>query len=117
MIDEKMTERMVACGWIAAAVAGLFMIAWGFMQRGEDVWVGIIAAVILLALAYGIYRRSRACALIVLINHAIGFAGLLRQAHYVPPLETAVAIILGVFYVLGVVGTFLHHSRGYGQPA
>ena len=117
MIDEKMTERMVACGWIAAAVAGLFMIAWGFMQGGEVVWVGIIAAVILLALAYGIYRRSRVCASLVLINHVLGFEGLLRQAHYVPPLEIAVALILGVLYLLGVVGTFLHHARNYGQPA
>jgi hypothetical protein len=117
VIDEKMTERMVACGWIAAAVAGLFMIAWAFMQRGEIVWVGIIAAVILLALAYGIYRRSRICALLILINHVIGFEGLMRHARYVPPLEIAVAILLGVLYALGVVGTFLHHAREREQPA
>jgi hypothetical protein len=117
VIDEKMTERMVACGWIAAAVAGLFMVAWGFMQPGEAVWVGIIASIILLALAYGIYRRSRVCALFVLINHVVGFEGLMRHAHYVPPLEIAVALILGVLYLLGVVGTFLHHAHGHEQPA
>lgn len=117
MIDEKMTERMVACGWIAAAFAGLFMIAWGFARGGEIVWVGLVAAAILLALAYGIYRRSRICALIVLLNHVVGFGGLLGHARYVPPLEVAFALILGVLYVLGVVGTFLHHAHEREQPA
>ena len=117
MIDEKMIERMVACGWGAAAAAGLFMIAWGVMQSGEIVWVGLIAAVALLALAYGIFRRSRTCAMLVLINHVVGFGGLLARAHHVPSAEVAVALILGVLYVLGVAGTFLHHSRLRAQPA
>lgn len=117
VIDEKMAERMVACGWVAAAAAGLYMIAWGLMQPGKGVWMGIAAAVILLALAYGIYRRSRICALLVLINHVIGFSGLLAHASYVSSGEVAIALVLGVLYVLGVVGTFLHHARQFERPA
>lgn len=117
VIDESMTERMVVCGWVAAVVAGLYMIAWGLMQPANGVWVGAAAAVVLLALAYGIYRRSRVCALIVLVNHVIGFGGLLVHAGYVPSAEIAIAILLGVLYVLGTAGTFLHHARGYAQPA
>jgi hypothetical protein len=117
VIDDKMAERMVACGWAAAAVAGLFMFVWSFFQHGPFIWTGVIAGVVLLALAWGIYRRSRICALLVLINHALGFTGLMRQGRYVPQGEIAVALILGVLYVLGIVGTFAHHARRREQPA
>ncbi len=117
MIDEKMAERMVVCGWVAAAFAGLFMIAWAFLQHGAFVGAGLVGAVILLVLSYGIYRRSRICASLVLLNHVLGFGGLLSHARNVPPAEVAIALVLGVLYVLGIIGTFAHHARGRAQPA
>lgn len=112
MIDDTMAERMVACGWIAASAAGVFMIALAFMAgAGPVMWVSLGGAAILFAFAYGIYRRSRICAVLVLVNHFLGVAALFARVHDVPPTEIAVTLVLGVLYVLGVIGTFIHHAR------
>jgi hypothetical protein len=111
VIDDTMAERMVACGWIAASAAGVFMVALGVMAGFAIGWVYITGAVVLFALAYGIYRRSRVCAVLILLNHFLGVVGLFARAREVPPTEIAVTLVLGVFYVLGVIGTFLHHAR------
>jgi hypothetical protein len=109
VIDDTMAERMVACGWIAASAAGVFMMALAFMAGFRIGWLYIGGAAVLLALAYGIYRRSRICAVLVLVNHLLGVAGLF--GHEVAPTELAVTLVLGVLYVLGVIGTFVHHAR------
>jgi len=102
---------MVTCGWIAAAIAGAFMIVFSLMVKFPFGLVYLGGAAILLALAYGIYRRSRVCAVLVLVNHFLGVAGLIARARDVPSAEIAVTLVLGVLYVLGVIGTFVHHAR------
>ena len=111
-----MAERMVVCGWIAAAIAGAVMLALGanLGLRGLPYFV---AAAVLFALAYGIYRRSRICAVLVLLNHSLGVAGILLHAGNVQPIEIAVTLVLGILYVLGVIGTFVHHARRHAAPA
>lgn len=111
VIDDTMAERMVVCGWIAAAIAGAFMIFFSLMVKFPVGLVYLGGAAILLALAYGIYRRSRFCAVFVLVNHFLGVAGLIASAREVPSAEIAVTLVLGVLYVLGVIGTFVHHAR------
>ena len=112
MIDDTMAERMVACGWIAASAAGVFMIALAFMVgAGQVMWVYLAGAAILFALAYGIYRRSRACAVLVLLNHFLGVVGLFARVRDVPPTDIMVTLALAALYVLGVIGTFVHHAH------
>jgi hypothetical protein len=112
VIDDTMAERMVACGWIAASAASVFMIVLAFMAGfGPVMWVSLGGAAILFALAYGIYRRSRICAVLVLVNHFLGVVGLFARVCDVPPIEIAATLVLGVLYVLGVIGTFVHHAR------
>jgi hypothetical protein len=112
VIDDTMAERMVACGWLAASAAGFLMIAMAFyVPAGAFRLVSLLGAVLLFALAYGVYRRSRICVLVVLANHVLGAVGLLFQPHAVPPIQIAIALVLGVLYVLGAIGTFVHHAR------
>jgi serine/threonine-protein kinase len=112
VIDDTMAERMVTCGWLAAAIAGSLMIAMTFYApAGAFKLVYFLGAAVLFALAYGIYRRSRVCAIVVLANHFLGAVGLVLQPHAVPPAQIAIALLLGVLYVLGAIGTFVHHAH------
>ena len=79
-------------------------------------WLWRIAAV-LFALAYGIYLRSRICAVLVLVNHLLGAARLFAGMSGVPSTELAVTLVLTVLYVLGVIGTFVHHARRHPAAA
>jgi len=117
VIDDTMAERMVACGWIAASIAGVFMIVLALMVGFALGWVYLAGAGILFVLAYGIFRRSRICAVLVLANHLLGVWGLLTHARYVSSVEIAMALVLGVLYVLGVIGTFVHHARPHPAAA
>src|SRR5260221_12069817 len=77
VIDDAMAERMVACGWLAASAAGLFMLALGFMAGGVPImWVYIGGAAILFALPYGVYRRSLRCPLLRRVHPFLGLTRL-----------------------------------------
>jgi hypothetical protein len=117
VIDDTMAERMVACGWIGAAIAGLFMVVFSFVIGFGFGWPYLLGGAILFALSYGIYRRSRICAVLVLVNHFLGVAALFTRTRYLPPAELAMTLVLAVLYVLGVIGTFAHHARRGAQTA
>src|SRR5260221_11909065 len=72
VIDDAMAERMVACGWLAASAAGLFMLALGFMVGGVPImWVYIGGAAILFGRAYGVFRRTHVAAVLVPVHHFV----------------------------------------------
>ncbi|HLK87116.1 MAG TPA: hypothetical protein VKT27_11480 [Candidatus Binataceae bacterium] len=116
MIDDTMAQRMVVCGWIAAAGAGVVMLALG-ATVGFGGMPYFVAAAALFALAYGVYRRSRVCAVLVLLNHLLGAAAILLHAGTVQPVEVAATLVLAVLYLMGVIGTFAHHARRDVAPA
>ena len=111
MIDDTMAARMVMCGWIAAVAAGGFMAVLSLMVGFPAGFFYLGGGAALIALAYGIYRRSRICAVLVLLNHFLGIAKLFREGGNTPPAMIAVTLVLGVLYLLGVIGTFVHHAR------
>lgn len=111
MIDDTMAERMVACGWIAAAIAGLATLAFSLTSSFGLNHYNLVDAAILLALAYGIYRRSRTCAVLALAYHVLNRAMLYANAHEMPPATTVITLIFAALYVLGVIGTFVHHAH------
>lgn len=112
-----MAERLVACGWIAASVAGLITLVFLIVGGLGLTPLNLIDAVLLLGLAYGIYRRSRVCAVLVLAYHVANQMALFERALLVPPLTVAIALVFGALYVLGIIGTFSHHARRGAQAA
>jgi hypothetical protein len=117
VIDEKMTERMVACGWIAAAIAGLITLGLSLNGGLGLTRLNLVDAALLLGLAYGIYRHSRTCALLVFFYHVGNRAFIYSHAQHVPAAIVAADLIFAALYVLGIVGTFAHHARRRAQPA
>lgn len=116
-MTEQLAERMVACGWVAAIVAGTLMALFALTRAFGFGPLNLTDAALLIGLAYGIYRRSRICAVLVLVYHALNLAALYGRAHYLPPNVVAVALAFAALYVLGIVGTFAHHAHRRTQPA
>ena len=105
-----MAERMVACGWIAAAIAGLTTLVFALTSSFGLNHYNLVDAALLLGLAYGISRRSRTCAVLALAYHILNRA-MLYSARDLPPITTVITLIFAALYVLGVIGTFVHHAR------
>jgi hypothetical protein len=110
VIDDTMAERMVACGWITAAIAGLTTLVFSLSASFGLNHYNLVDAGLLLALAYGISRRSRICAVLALAYHILNRA-ILYYGSDMPPITIVITLIFGALYVLGVMGTFVHHSR------
>jgi hypothetical protein len=117
VIDDTMAERMVACGWIGAAIAGVLMVFFSFVVGLGFGWPYLILGAVLFALSYGIYRRSRICAVLVLVNHFLGLAQLFTRTRYLPPGIIVGYLLLATLFVLGVIGTFAHHAHRSAQTA
>ena len=118
-----MAERMVACGWIAAVInAALTVLTLAIILSRQQTrsllpLLSLVDVGFLLALAYGIYRRSRACAIMVLAYFLVSTALLFGQGAGTAPAFMGRTLLLAVLYVLGVIGTFVHHARRRPAPA
>ena len=112
-----MAERMVACGWIAALInAALTVVVLAIILSRQQTrsmmpFLSLADVGLLLALAYGIYRRSRACAIAALAYFLVSTAFLFGEGASASPAFIARTLFLAVLYVLGVIGTFVHHAR------
>ncbi|MGH7914275.1 MAG: hypothetical protein ACREPW_06460 [Candidatus Binataceae bacterium] len=117
VIDDTMAERMVTCGWIAAVVNAALTVATlaAILSRQQAPsllpFLSLIDVGFLLALAYGIYRRSRVCAIAAFAYFLISTAFLFEQGAGTAPAFMGRTLFLTVLYVLGAVGTFVHHAR------
>jgi hypothetical protein len=110
VIDDTMAERMVACGWIAAAIAGLATLILSLTSSFGLTHYNLVDAALLFGLAYGIYRRSRICAVVALVYHILNRL-MIFYGHDVPPIAIVLTLMFAALYVLGVIGTFVHHAR------
>jgi hypothetical protein len=110
VIDDTMAEKMVACGWIAAAIAGLATLIFSLASSFGLTHYNLVDAALLFGLAYGIYRRSRICAVLALAYHILNRL-MIFSARDVPPIAIVLTLMFAALYVLGVIGTFVHHAR------
>jgi hypothetical protein len=111
VIDDTMAERMVACGWIAAAFVGLVTLIFSLTGGRGFTRLNLIDAALMFGLAYGIYRHSRTCSVLVLIYYLVNRVLVYTYAPFVPPAIAVGDLLLATLFVFGVIGTFVHHAR------
>lgn len=105
-------ERMIDLGWSVAVLWGVLrMVGALWLQRAsggyEAAW--LLDPVLILLLAYGLYRRSRACAVLLLayvvVELWIAFHATGR------PSGLGVALLLEVSFLTGLRGALLYHRE------
>jgi len=111
-------EKHVTRAWMAASIqAGLTLIfgvlaAVGVLRApGFDAWI-LLDAAILAALAYGVWKRSRVCALLLLTYSIFNevYLGFQDTAHF-----SILRLIFIYFYFRGTIQLFREH-RPSGTP-
>lgn len=105
--------KKIKTAWIAAVVSGSLTLVFTLVALMGNSVMGITGAnfidvVLIFGLAYGIYRKSRTCAVIMLVYFVI--SKILQMAQAGAPNGIILAIVFTIFYVQGVIGTFKYHS-------
>lgn len=117
-LDMKTTQDVnnaVRLACIAGVIAGgmLLFSAWMTGQRtGYNVSAlfGLFSGAVMIGLAYGLTRYSRACAVALLLLYTGGkLAVVLTQTGRVSVLTGILAVAFVYAFVRGVQGTFAHH--------
>jgi hypothetical protein len=108
-------RRDIRNGWIAGVISGTVTVtavvlsALWFSMRGFSP-LALVDAAVVFALAYGIYRRSRVCAILLLCYFIVSKLFLItvdKTAFVAIPL----AIVFTYFYARAAIGTFRYHKR------
>lgn len=79
----------------------------GVPLHGAD-WGSVLEIAILMALAFGVHLKSRGAA-VVLLGYFVAVQVLLRAGFGMGASGVFVALLLGWFYVRGVIGAFAYH--------
>jgi serine/threonine-protein kinase len=114
----KKIKHAWTAGLISAALTLLvtLLAVFGVKMMGFDAWEFLDVAFIL-GLTYGIYRKSRVCAVLMLVYFLISKIIIFAQSG--KPNGIVMAVVFLYYYAQGVAGTFAYHkhvhSAGAGQ--
>lgn len=105
-------ERMIDLGWSVAVLWGVLrMVAVLWLRRAsggyEAAW--LIDPALILLLAYGLYRRSRVCAVLLLVYVVVELWLAFHAAGR--PTGLGVALLLEVSFLTGLRGALLYQRE------
>ena len=105
-------DRMIDLAWgVAALWATLRVVGaiWLWRNTDDDSWAWFVDPAVIVLLAYGIYRRSRACAVALLVYVVVE----LWRAYHIAerPQGIGAAMILGLSFLMGIRGTYEHRRE------
>jgi hypothetical protein len=105
--------KKIKHAWIAATISGSFTLVvtlfaiFGNSILGFSAWE-LIDVALIFGLAFGIYKKSRTCAVLMLV-YFIG-AKILIMFETGKPSGLIMAIVFIYYFALGVAGTFEYHK-------
>ena len=116
-IDQKTARCFVMSAYVCAITAGLLtfwvsLVAHG--RYGYDLF-NLSDVAIFFGLAYGVYKRSRVCAIILFTYHLCNLVPHWTHTHSIELTFGGMFIPALVIYSLGILGTFAHHSIRLGK--
>ncbi len=117
MAPMRTALKKIRNAWIAAVISGSLTLAlvllafyaprWNAL--GINAWALIDVAFIYL-MAFGIYRKSRTCAVLMLVYFTISKAIMMVQMG--KPSGILLSLAFFYFFANGVAGTFAYHKLG-----
>jgi hypothetical protein len=106
-MGEKATFWFITVAWIAAGLSGLLTGFFAYQSAAHLNPANFVDAALLLGFAYGIFRKSRICAILWLAYYVIDQIALLTIMHAaVTPDGLAGTAIFVMLCLMGVIGTF-----------
>ncbi|MBF6023432.1 hypothetical protein [Lysobacter niastensis] len=110
-IPEDVLKK-IRYAWITAAITGAFTLALSLLAISGKSILGYSAlesvdAALIFGLAFGIYKKSRVCSVLMLVYFVVSKILIMVEAGQ--PQGLVLSLIFGFFYYHGAVGTFEYH--------
>src|SRR5262249_9957703 len=104
--------KKIRGAWIAGLISGsLTLVVPLFAIAGKSVLgysaVELVDVALVFGLTFGIYKKSRTCAVLMLVYFVISKVIIMMEMRSASPM--IVGLLFMYFYALGVVGTFQYH--------
>jgi len=112
--DIEGANKAIKYAWIAATIsAGLTLIFAVTGLFGLDLWA-LWIVIVMLGLAFGIYKKNRACAVILFVfwvfDIILGFWDSVAQGQGAPPIGQGIVwTVFAICFFWGIRGTFAYH--------
>jgi lysylphosphatidylglycerol synthetase-like protein (DUF2156 family) len=110
MINEQIAKKFIKLCWIFALISGfatLAMLCFGLY--GSSAW-NLIDVLFFFALAFGVYKKSRTCSIILFVYQLVNRVDMWNRTHSVTIAFGIAALAWLCVYFLGILGTFAYHA-------
>ncbi|MBL8277757.1 MAG: hypothetical protein JNL93_13735 [Pelomonas sp.] len=112
--------KKIKSAWVAGCISGAVTLAVtllamaGTQTMGFSAW-SLLDVALIFGLSFGIYKKSRTCAVVMLVYFVTSKIILMMEARAASGL--LVALVFGYFYVQGILGIFAFHKFKAAQAA
>ena len=109
-------DRAVRTACFAGVIAGVMILfqTWTTLSRvgaSGATFFGLFSGALMFALAYGMTRYNRACAIMMLLFYTTGkLLAVFTQANRLSVFTGLIALVFVFAFVRGIQGTFAHHK-------
>jgi hypothetical protein len=105
--------KKIKNAWVAAVISGSITLIFTLVAMAGTSIMGLGAAnlvdvVFIYGLAFGIYRKSRTCAVVMLV-YFVG-SKILQMEQTGAPSGIFLAVIFAYYFAMGIAGTFQYHK-------
>ena len=108
-MDMEKANNAIQGAWISGAIVGVITLILSLIGAfGLDQW-NIIDAFLLFGLAFGVYKKSRVCAIILFIYWVGDRIWMMVAQPEAIAGSLFMAILFGIWFFQGIRGTFAYH--------
>ena|SRR5688572_24584629 len=106
-------RKQIKYAWVAASISGLLTLVFALVAIsgtsifGYTAWE-LVDAALVFGLAFGIYKKSRICAVVTFAYFIAAKIYMMVEAGQ--PNGIVLAMVFAFFYYQGVIGTFAYHK-------
>lgn len=112
-------RRKIKSAWIAGLISGSITLVFALIAisgtdvQGVDAWM-ILDAGLVFGLVFGIYKKSRTCAVLLLAYFVVSKIIVMIEAGR--PSGLIFSLIFGYYFWQGIAGTFAYHKLKSARP-
>jgi asparagine N-glycosylation enzyme membrane subunit Stt3 len=106
-MNQEEAEKAIRNAWIAGIISGVVTLLAIFFLAGFDLF-NLIDVALIFGLTFGIYKKSRAAAVIMLIYYTI--SQILFRLEQGTMSGIFLTLVFLYFYFQGIRGTFAYHK-------